>query len=97
MKAPDVLMLATIKRQLLNSTQANHNLLAGGVQAASVGSPTVPAYPAGGPSPKGALCHRTCGLGARNSFPALLSLTVFLIQNIKKKCRAVVRVLGPLF
>lgn len=80
-------MLATIKRQLLNSAQANHNLLAGSVQAASVGTPLPPACLAGRPSLKGFLCHRTCGLGARNPFSALLSLTrvFFLIPNIKKK------------
>ena len=80
-------MLATIKRQLLNSTQANHSLLAGSVQAASVGTPLPPAYLAGGPSLKGVFCHRTRGLGTRKSFPALQSLTHFflLIPNIKKK------------
>ena len=83
MKTPDVLMLATIKRQLSNSAQANHNLLAGSVQAASVGTPLPPACLAGGPSLKGFLCHRMCGLGARNPFSALLSLTLFFF-NIAK-------------
>lgn len=89
--------MATIKRQLLNSAQANHNLLAGSVQAASVGTPLPPACLAGRPLPEGVPLSSYVWIGCKKPFSALLSLThvFFLIPNIKKKKSAILRVLDP--